>query len=64
MRRGSPRAIQELAGHQDVGTMQRYVHLSPAAVRSAIDLLEQRTPMDSLGEILETGGRGTGNVNG
>ena len=31
--RGAPaRAIQELAGHQDLGTPQRYVHLSPAAL--------------------------------
>lgn len=29
--RGAPvRAIQELAGHQDLGTTQRYMHLSPA----------------------------------
>jgi hypothetical protein len=27
------------------------MHLSPAAVRSAIDLLEQRAPMGGLGEI-------------
>ena len=30
--RGAPaRAIQELAGHQDLATTQRYMHLSPAA---------------------------------
>ena len=29
--RGAPaRAIQELAGHQDLATTQRYMHLSPA----------------------------------
>ena len=27
----APRAIQELAGHRDLGTTQRYMHLSPAA---------------------------------
>jgi site-specific recombinase XerD len=39
--RGAPaRAIQELAGHQDLGTTQRYMHLSPAALDAAIRLLE------------------------
>jgi integrase len=39
--RGAPaRAIQELAGHQDLATTQRYMHLSPAAVESAIRLLD------------------------
>ena len=42
--RGAPaRAIQELAGHQDIGTTQRYMHLSPAAVDAAIRLLETGT---------------------
>jgi len=41
--RGAPvRAIQELAGHQELGTTQRYMHLSPAAIDSAIRLLDQR----------------------
>jgi integrase len=40
--RGAPaRAIQELAGHQDLITTQRYMHLSPAAIEGAIRLLEQ-----------------------
>ena len=40
--RGAPaRAIQELAGHQDLMTTQRYMHLSPSAVQDAIRLLEQ-----------------------
>lgn len=48
--RGAPaRAIQELAGHQDLSTTQRYMHLSPAAVEGAIRLLDQ----PPLGEILE-----------
>jgi hypothetical protein len=40
--RGAPaRAIQELAGHRDLATTQRYMHLSPAAIESAIQLLDQ-----------------------
>ena len=43
--RGAPaRAIQELAGHRDLGTTQRYMHLSPAALDSAIRLLEPTPP--------------------
>ena len=39
--RGAPaRAIQELAGHRDLTTTQRYMHLSPAALDSAIRLLD------------------------
>jgi integrase len=38
--RGAPaRAIQELAGHQDIQTTQRYIHLSPNATDNAIALL-------------------------
>lgn len=49
--RGAPaRAIQELAGHADLRTTERYMHLSPAALDSAIRLLEQR----SVGDMLET----------
>lgn len=39
--RGAPaRAIQELAGHQDLSTTQRYMHLSPAALDAAIRSLD------------------------
>jgi site-specific recombinase XerD len=52
--RGAPaRAIQELAGHQDLETTQRYT-LSPAALDAAIRLLETGT--ESRGEILEAAG--------
>ena len=70
--RGAPaRAIQELAGHADLTMTQRYMHLSPAALDSAIRLLEQPTgparsgrevpepavgPKD-FGNMVETGGR-------
>ena len=41
---GAPaRAIQELAGHQDLGTTQRYMHLRAAALDAAIRLLETGT---------------------
>jgi integrase len=54
--RGAPgKAIQELAGHQELGTTSRYMHLSPAARESAIKLLEQPKPQSARGEILETG---------
>ena len=36
-------AIQELAGHRDLSTTQRYMHLSPAALDAAIRLLETGT---------------------
>ena len=56
--RASARAIQELAGHQDLGTTQRYMHLSPAALDAAIRLLE--TPVENGikvgGEIVEAQG--------
>ena len=59
--RGAPaRAIQELAGHQHLGTTQRYMHLSPAALDAAIRLLE--TPLESgtqtRGGIVEAQGTG------
>ena len=54
--KGAPvRAIQELAGHKDITTTQRYMHLSPAAVASAIRLLENRNPVSESGDIVETG---------
>jgi site-specific recombinase XerD len=68
--RGAPaRAIQELAGHQDLKTTQRYMHLSPAAVEGAIRLLDSgRTALDSrwreseVGNMLATGSTESANV--
>jgi integrase len=52
--KGAPaRAIQELAGHRDLSTTQRYMHLSPAALDSAIRLLDGPTA-SGRGEMLET----------
>jgi integrase len=48
--RGAPaRAIQEAAGHQDLTTTQRYMHLSPAALDAAIRLLETGTETSRVG---------------
>jgi integrase len=56
--RGAPaRAIQELAGHQNLTTTQRYMHLSPAALDSAIRLLDQPDRENFRGDMLETGDR-------
>jgi hypothetical protein len=45
----------ELAGHQDLVTTQRYMHVSPAAIESAIRLLDQARLTGCFGDIVETG---------
>jgi integrase len=53
--RGAPaKAIQELAGHQNLTTTYRYMHLSPAAREGAIRLLNRREEHGEFGEIVET----------
>jgi integrase len=47
------RVIQELAGHTSIVTTQRYMHLAPGALHSAIALLGNR------GDIVEAGLRET-----
>jgi site-specific recombinase XerD len=49
------KAIQELAGHQDLGTTQRCIHLPPAHKDAAIRLLDPRLTGGSVGDGLETG---------
>jgi integrase len=55
--RGAPaKAIQELAGHENLMTTLRYMHLSPAARVGAIKLLNQRgaaADADAFGDIVE-----------
>jgi integrase len=54
--RGAPaRAIQDLAGHQDLTTTQRYMHLSPAAIDSAIRLLDSPAAVPHRGNMVATG---------
>jgi integrase len=62
--RGAPaKAIQELAGHENLMTTLRYMHLSPAARKSAIALLNERVeegdPGGDFGDIVETGPKST-----
>ena len=55
--RGAPgKAIQELAGHEDLKTTMRYMHLSPAARESAIRLLDGRPGETAqiFGDIVES----------
>ena len=60
--RGAPaRAIQELAGHQDLTTTQRYMHLSPAAIDSAIRLLDSPAILPNRGNMVAMGSTETGN---
>jgi integrase len=54
MRAAPARAIQALAGHQDLSTTQRYMHVSPAAVEDAIRLLDQSSRAFGRGDSWET----------
>jgi hypothetical protein len=64
MRGAPPKAIQELAGHRGLGMTQRYMHLSPAALDSAIRLLDRPSAVQNFGDILETGRVSEGTING
>jgi len=54
--RGAPaKAIQDLAGHADLTMTQRYMHLIPATLQSAIELLGSRERQSSgRGDGVET----------
>ena len=58
MQGAAGKAIQQLAGHQELTMTQRYMHLSPAVVDSTIRLLDARPRSASRGEIVETAERG------
>jgi len=59
---GAPgRAIQELAGHGELGVTQRYMHLSPGALDSAIRLLESSVVAAGRGDSVETPTEAAGN---
>jgi integrase len=61
--RGAPaRAIHELAGHQDLKTTQRYMHLSPAAIEGAIRLLDASRTSAAFGNMLATGSTESANI--
>ncbi len=60
---GAPaKAIQELAGHANLTTTMRYMHLSPGPKDAAIRLLDRRpttedhTPEEGRGDVGETKG--------
>jgi integrase len=44
MRGAHAKTIMELAGHSSIMVTQRYMHLAPATLRGAIDLLEAHQP--------------------
>jgi integrase len=54
MRSAPAKAIQELAGHANLATTMRYMHLSPAARQDAISLLNRREEGRVFGDIVET----------
>jgi hypothetical protein len=55
------KAIQELAGHQELSVTQGYMHLSPGAADATIRLLEAPVLTNRDGDILETDGTTTVN---
>lgn len=59
----STKAIQELAGHEQISTTQRYMHLSPAAKSEAISLLDRGEDLRAEGATKPAeseAGRGAG----
>jgi len=53
---GAPgKAIQELAGHQELSVTQGYMHLSPDMLGSSIRLLDSRPRPHERGDIVGDG---------
>jgi hypothetical protein len=48
------KAILELAGQQELTMTQRYMHLSPSALKPAVRLLAGSLRPSERGEVLET----------
>jgi integrase len=48
-----PGDIQKLAGHQNLATTMRYMHVSPARLDAAIELLDRALDRVEVGETLE-----------
>jgi len=44
MMRAAPKGIEELAGHQDITTTMRYMHLAPSSLHEAVALLDREAP--------------------
>jgi integrase len=62
--RGVPaRAIQELAGHTELATTQRYMHSIAAVIEAAIRLLESPGVLLGRGEEREVGAAEVGKAN-
>lgn len=51
MRGASARSIQELMGHSTIRMTDRYMHLSPRANRDAVNLLDEKPPVDRQEEL-------------
>lgn len=63
MKGAGARTIQEVAGHQDLSTTQRYMHVSPAAIEDAIRLLDSPSVLPARGDCGEAAPLLAENVN-
>jgi hypothetical protein len=63
--KGAPaRTIQKLAGHESLSMTERYMHLSPSTMDSAIRLLEQRPICGDISETAISQGKSPANLSG